>query len=164
MFVSNHVDGGLPRRRILYAEVWISLTFTMILGCTVYFLTLYVSEAHIYGTARGKTPEEVFINSAVRSAGTIYRALLGQGIVYHPKAISSRTVLGTWFMGTLILSALYGGSLTSTLSLHRSPRPSDTLKDLVKRYPNAMIAVKDSSQIHSYFKVGRKCKVLNFVL
>ncbi|GFQ79588.1 uncharacterized protein TNCT_439031 [Trichonephila clavata] len=124
----------------------------MILGCTVYCLTLYVSEAHIYGTTCGKTPEEMFINSAVRSTGAIYRALLGQGIVYHPKAISCRTVLGTWFMGTLILTALYGGSLTSTLSLHRSPRPVDTLKDLLKRYPNAMIAVKDNSQIHSYFK------------
>ncbi|GIX85542.1 lig_chan-Glu_bd domain-containing protein [Caerostris darwini] len=148
--------GFYSRTWILFEDidfrVWISLTFAMILGCSVYCLTLYVSEACGYEGKRPESKEEAFVQAAVRSTAAIYKTLVGQSILHHPKAISCRTVLGTWFIGALILSSLYGGSLTSTLSLHRSPRPADTLKDLVKRYPNAQLAVKDSSQIHSYVK------------
>ena len=70
-------------------------------------------------------------------------------------SVSGRTVLGVWFAGSLILGALYGGSLTSKLSLHKSPKPADSLKELLKRHPNAMLALKNSSQIHDYFKVSR---------
>ncbi|GIY33276.1 glutamate receptor ionotropic, delta-2 [Caerostris darwini] len=148
--------GFYSRTWILFEDidfrVWISLTFAMILGCSVYCLTLYVSEACGIEGKRPESKEEAFVQAAVRSTAAIYKTLVGQSILHHPKAISCRTVLGTWFIGALILSSLYGGSLTSTLSLHRSPRPADTLKDLVKRYPNAQLAVKDSSQIHSYVK------------
>ncbi|CAL1266948.1 unnamed protein product, partial [Larinioides sclopetarius] len=148
--------GFYSRTWILFQDidfkVWISLTFSMILGCTVYCLTLYVRDTCGNEVAAKMSEEELFVKSAVRSTGTIYRALLGQSIVYHPKATSCRTLLGTWFIGALILSSLYGGSLTSTLSLHRSPRPADTLKDLVKRYPNAILALRNNSQIHSYIK------------
>ncbi|KAF8792941.1 Glutamate receptor ionotropic like protein [Argiope bruennichi] len=148
--------GFYSRTWILFQDVdlrvWISLTFAIILGSTVYCLTLYVTDACGNEEDIVKINEELFVKSAVRSTGSIYRALLGQSIVRHPKATSCRTLLGTWFMGALILSALYGGSLTSTLSLHRSPRPADTLKELVKRYPNAILALRNNSQIHSYIK------------
>ncbi|GBM73294.1 hypothetical protein AVEN_7276-1 [Araneus ventricosus] len=148
--------GFYSRTWILFQDidlkVWISLTFAMILGCTVYCLTLHVTDTCGNEVAAKMSEEELFVKSAIRSTGTIYRALLGQSIVHHPQATSCRTLLGTWFMGALILSSLYGGSLTSTLSLHRSPRPADTLQDLVKRYPNAILALRNNSQIHSYIK------------
>lgn len=76
------------------------------------------------------------------------------GVIHVPFSISARTVLGVWFVGSLILGALYGGSLTSKLSLHKSPKPADSLKELLKRHPNAMLALRNNSQVHTFFSVS----------
>lgn len=76
------------------------------------------------------------------------------GVIHVPFSISARTVLGVWFVGSFILGALYGGGLTSKLSLHKSPKPADSLKELLKRHPNAMLALRNNSQVHTFFSVS----------
>ncbi|XP_071037494.1 ionotropic receptor 25a-like [Parasteatoda tepidariorum] len=133
-------------------RVWISLSTVMIAGSCAYCFILYFEATYKNKQNRYLDKNEIFVNAAIRSISSLYRSLLGQAITRMPQTTAARTILGTWLMGALILSALYGGSLTSRLSLHKSPSPADNLLSLVKRYPNALLALRNNSQVHSYFK------------
>ncbi|XP_035216207.1 ionotropic receptor 25a-like [Stegodyphus dumicola] len=133
------------------AKIWISLMSVLLASSSVYCLTLGFHE--IWNRQEHKkVKEKIFLHAAVGSISSLYRILIGQGISYIPCAASCRAILAVWIMGCFVLNSLYSGTLTSTLSLHKSPRPADSLQDLLKKYPNAKLALRNNSQIHSYFK------------
>ncbi|KAG8186667.1 hypothetical protein JTE90_014743 [Oedothorax gibbosus] len=131
-------------------RIWISLLTTMTIVSIAYCFALFTAESleHRANLDEGS----VFVEVAIQSIGSLGRAILGQGITRFPSNVSCRALLGTWILGSLVLASLYGGSLTSTLSLHRTPSPADSVGGLMRRYPNAMLALRNNSNVHSYFK------------
>ena len=82
----------------------------------------------------------------------IYGALLRQSSSYDPDTNATRTLVGTWWVFVVIMTASYTGGLTAFMTSPDNTLPVNNLQDLQTRTSAKWVTVKGTA-LESFIKV-----------
>lgn len=91
----------------------------------------------------------------------IYGALLQQGGIHLPEAISGRLLIGFWWLFVIVSVTTYSGNLVAFLTFPKIENPVNSIDDVVKHRGVASWGFMSGSVIEDHLKVSEKAHKMN---
>ncbi|KAJ6638184.1 Ionotropic receptor 93a [Pseudolycoriella hygida] len=140
-------------------DTWVCLTLTVVIIGPILFGIHYMSPYNDY-------------NNIIKKGGLykigncfwyIYGALLQQGGMYLPSSDSGRLIVGTWWLGVLVVVTTYCGNLVAFLTFPKIENPIANLHQLLHTAHDVTWSIKSKTFFEYYIKnsENNKYKALN---
>lgn len=131
-------------------ESWLCLFFTMaIVGPTLYFINRYSPWYEHHGRVM-----EGGLAKIKNCFWYVYGALLQQGGLYLPEADSGRLVVGTWWLGVIVLATTYCGNLVAFLTFPKMETPITTISQLIRAQGSVTWGMQTGTFLEEFLKVN----------
>ncbi|XP_023239045.1 ionotropic receptor 93a-like [Centruroides sculpturatus] len=125
------------------AEVWYCILLSIpILATILYFINTFSPFYHVSNVKHDRGLFKFY-----NCFWYVYGAILQQGGIYLPEAISARIVVSTIWIFVIVIIATYSGNLIAFLTFPEASWLIQSLEDLVDNYA-LKILIKDGSGFH----------------
>ncbi|XP_051164696.1 ionotropic receptor 93a [Leptopilina boulardi] len=139
-------------------ETWACLSSTIIvIGLILYLMHKFNPKPTI------NAQEVVGLNTPYQCVWYVYGALLQQGGMHLPQEDSTRLIVGTWWLGVMVIVATYSGSLVAFLTFPRMDNTVSTIDDLLERKSEFTWGFPNGSFLEDYLENTEDSKYLELL-